>query len=102
MTVFKLMVHIACCDEVLSSDENRTLRRIAKALKLGSDAFDDVMSLDAAFQTVTVVHARKILRGETIPKPSKATAFSLDMERISALTAETSEVVSILSPCDRG
>ncbi len=97
MTVFKLMVHIACCDEVLSSDENRMLRRIAKALKLGSDALDDVMSEDAAFQTVTVVHGRKILRGETIPKPSKAPAFSLDMERISALTAETAEVVSILS-----
>ncbi len=97
MAVFKLMVHIACCDAVLSSDENRMLRRLGKALKLGQDSLDDVLAGDAAFHTVTVVRGRKASEGETIPAPASSPAFRLDMDRINALTLETAEVVSILS-----
>jgi uncharacterized tellurite resistance protein B-like protein len=100
MAVFKLLVHIACCDEVLSSDEDRLLRRIAKALQLDSRALDDVLSENSSFQTITVIRERGKESGEVIPapvKPAIAATFSLDMDRISALTAETAEVVSILS-----
>lgn len=97
--VFKLLIHIACSDDVLSSDENRLLRKIAKAFQLPEDALDDVLSEDSAFQTVTVTQGRAQTGGEAIPKSSQPTApaFSLDMDRIAALTAETAEVVSILS-----
>lgn len=97
--VFKLLVHIACSDEVLSSDENRMLRKIAKALRLPDSALDDILSEESAFMTVTVARGKSQTGGEAIPRPPKvaAPAFSLDMERIAALTAETAEVVSILS-----
>jgi len=100
MSVFKLLVHIAGCDDVISSDENRLLRKIAKAFELGDNALDDVLTDDAAFQTITVARGRAGSRGEAIPQRPAATAvpaFSLDMERIAALTKETAEVVSILS-----
>jgi len=100
MGVFKLLVHIAGCDDVISSDENRLLRKIAKAFELGDNALDDVLTDDSAFQTITVACGRAGTRGEAIPQRPGATAvpvFSLDMERIAALTKETAEVVSILS-----
>ena len=99
MPVFKLLVHIACSDGVLSSDENRLLRRIAKAFQLGEEALDDVLSEDSTFQTVTVSRGKTRTGGEAIPQPAQAASpgFSLDMNRIAALTAETAEVVSILS-----
>ncbi len=99
MPVFKLLVHIACSDEVLSSDENRLLRRIAKVFQLGDEALDDVLTDDSSFQTVTVSRGKPRTGGEAIPQPEQPTAptFSLDMDRIAALTAETAEVVSILS-----
>lgn len=95
--VFKLLVHIACADDVLSSDENRLLRRIAKAFQLSSSALEDVLSEDSNFETVTVSTGRNKTQGETIPRPTVASSFSLDMERIRSLTEETAEVVSILS-----
>lgn len=96
--VFKLLVHIACCDDVLSSDENRMLRKIAKAFQLSDEALDDVLTEDSVFQTVTVARGRTQTGGEPIPRPQPPIpVFSLDMDRIAALTAETAEVVSILS-----
>jgi uncharacterized tellurite resistance protein B-like protein len=99
MAVFKLLVHIACVDGVLSSDENRMLRRIAKAFQLGEEALNDVLTEDSAFQTVTVSRGKPRASGEAIPQADEpvASSFSLDMDRIAALTAETAEVVSILS-----
>ncbi len=99
MAVFKLLVHIACSDGVLSSDENRLLRRIAESFQLGDDALDDVLTDDSAFQTVTVSRGKTRAGGEAIPQPSEPAvpSFSLDMDRIATLTAETAEVVSILS-----
>ena len=100
MDVFKLLVHIASCDDIISSDENRLLKKIAKAFELGDSALNDVLTDDAAFQTVTVARGRAGSSGEAIPdRPaaSAVAAFSLDMERIAALTKETAEVVSILS-----
>lgn len=100
MAVFKLLVHIACCDDVLSSDENRLLKKIAKTFQLPDGALDDVLTEDSTFHTVTVTDAGTKSKGEIIPPPpgaGTAPAFSLDMDRIAALTAETAEVVSILS-----
>lgn len=100
MGVFTLLVHIASCDDVISSDENRTLRKIAKALELGDTALEDVLTDDSAFHTVTVARGRAGSKGETIPgRPAEVpvSPFSLNMERIAALTKETAEVVSILS-----
>jgi len=99
MSVFKLLVHIACSDELLSSDENRLLRRIGKAFQLADNTLDDILADDSSFQTVTVSRGKARSGGEAIPQPAQlaAPAFSLNMDRIAALTAETEEVVSILS-----
>ncbi|MBB5350678.1 putative tellurite resistance protein B-like protein [Haloferula luteola] len=99
MIVFKLLVQIACSDGVLSSDENRLLRRISKAFQIGDDALDNVLTEDSTFQTVTVSRGKTRTGGEAIPQSTESIApsFSLDMNRIAALTAETAEVVSILS-----
>lgn len=99
MAIFKLLVHIACSDGVLSSDENRLLRRIAERFQLGDNALDDVLTDDSSFQTVTVSRGKTRAGGEAIPQPDEPAVpgFSLDMDRIAALTAETAEVVSILS-----
>lgn len=98
-TVFKLLVHIACSDGVLSTDENRLLRRISKAFELGEDALDDLLTEDSTFQTVTVSRGKASTKGEAIPQPihPATSSFSLNKDRIAALTAETAEVVSILA-----
>ncbi|MDB6076523.1 MAG: hypothetical protein JWO82_270 [Akkermansiaceae bacterium] len=98
--VFRLLVHIAGSDEVISSDENRLLRKIAKTFNLGDNALEDLLAEDAALRTVTLQQDRS--RPDTpvalkTGMPVAAPAFSLDMERIAALTKETAEVVSILS-----
>ncbi|MEI6178298.1 MAG: TerB N-terminal domain-containing protein, partial [Verrucomicrobiota bacterium] len=67
--VFRLLTHIAGCDDVISSDENRILRKIARAFELGDSALDDVLTEDAAFRTVTVVRGRAATPGESIPGP---------------------------------
>lgn len=99
LPVFTLLVHIACSDGILSSEEDKLLRRIAKIFELDSKYLDNILSETDTFKTVTVERASKRSGSETIPPPpqQQPAAFQLDMNRIAALTVETAEVVSILS-----
>jgi hypothetical protein len=102
-TVFRLLVHIAGSDEIITSDERRSLMRIANALELPATLLDDILEEDREFATVTVSGQKaSSKKGEPLPpRASKesepASGFSLDMARISAITAETDQVVKMLA-----
>lgn len=102
-TVYRLLVHVACADEIITSDERRSLIKIARAFELPATMLDDIMEEDREFATVTVSGKKSpAKKGEALPpQPGKdletATGFSLDMARISAITAETDQVVKMLA-----
>jgi tellurite resistance protein len=97
--VLRLMALIAAADGEVSLDELKLLRRIARAFGLNPDSAERLLREDEAFYEVTIASAeRSSTRGEAIPsRAPQAVAFSLNRERISALTQETAEVISLLS-----
>ena len=97
--VLKAMIHIAAADGEVSLDENKILRRIARAFGLDGDAVEKILNEDESFREVTVATAEPSrTKGEPIPKrPSSPAAFQLNHDRIVALTQETREVISLLS-----
>jgi uncharacterized tellurite resistance protein B-like protein len=97
--VLRLMALIAAADGEVSLDELKVLRRIARAFGLNPDSAEKLLREDEAFHEVTIASAaRGPTRGEAIPsRAPQAAAFALNQERISALTQETAEVISLLS-----
>lgn len=98
-SVLRVMAHIAAADGEVSLDELKVLRRIARAFQINADSVEKMLREDEAFHEVTVAQGERAgARGEAIPaRPTPATVFSLNQERIKALTAETQEVISMLS-----
>lgn len=102
-TVFRLLVHVAGADEIITSDERRSLIRIANAFELPATLLDDILEEDREFATVTVTGKKSpAKKGEVIPpqpgaEPVIASGFSLDMARITAITEETDKVVKMLA-----
>lgn len=102
-TVFRLLVHVAGSDEIITSDERRSLMRIANAFSLPATLLDEILEEDREFATVTVSGQKSSpKKGESLPpraseEPQIAGSFSLDMARISAITAETDQVVKMLA-----
>ena len=102
-TVFRLLVHVAGSDEIITSDERRSLMRIANAFSLPATLLDEILEEDREFATVTVSGQKASpKKGESLPPRASeeqqiAGGFSLDMARISALTAETDQVVKMLA-----
>jgi tellurite resistance protein len=98
--VLRTMAHIAAADSEVSLGELKVLRRMARSLGLNADAAEILLREDEAFREITVAGAtRSRAGGEKIPvRPSGQTAtFTLNEERIHALTQETREVISMLS-----
>ena len=97
--VLRLMAHIAAADGEVSLDELKVLRRIARAFGLEPDSAEKLLREDEAFAEVTIASAgRNPARGEAIPfRPAPGPAFALNQDRITALTQETAEVISLLS-----
>lgn len=96
--VLRAMIHIAAADGEVGLDELKALRKIARAFELDESLPDRLIREDDAFGEVTVERksgGKQI--GEAIPHKAKAPTFALDAERIKALTAETHEVISLLS-----
>jgi len=102
-TVYRLLVHVACADAIITSDERRSLIKIARAFELPASLLDDILEEDTEFATVTVTGKKSSSKkGEALPPKQgaaleTATGFSLDMARISAITAETDQVVKMLA-----
>ena len=77
--------------------------RIANAFELPPTLLDDILEEDREFATVTVSGQKAFpKKGETLPpraskEPEIVSGFSLDMARISAITAETDQVVKMLA-----
>ncbi len=97
--VLGMMVRVAAADGEVSLDEQKVLRRMARAFGLDTDAVDNVLRGDKAFREVVVEGATgSRAQGERIPPPGAVVpAFALDRARIAALTVETREVISLLS-----
>jgi uncharacterized tellurite resistance protein B-like protein len=97
--LFKTLLNIAAADGEIGLDELKALRRIARALSMKDDLVEELLREDAAFSEVTVERENpKPSAGEKIPpRPVAPSPFSLDHDRIKALTAETHEVISLLS-----
>lgn len=98
--VLRTMARIAAADSEVSLGELKVLRRMARSLGLNADAVEILLREDEAFREITVAGStRSQAGGEKIPvRPSDRTAtFTLNEERIHALTQETREVISMLS-----
>ncbi len=96
--VLKAMIHIAAADGEVGLDELKALRKIARAFELDESLPDRLIREDDAFGEVTVERKSGGKQaGEAIPRKEKAATFALDAERIKALTAETHEVITLLS-----
>ncbi|MBL9145282.1 MAG: TerB N-terminal domain-containing protein [Verrucomicrobiaceae bacterium] len=98
--VLRSLLHLSAADGEVSLDEQRMLRRIARALEIEEDWIDTWMRDDLELREVTVTTARApAASGEAIParKPQATSTFTLDMTRVQQLTQETHEVVTLLS-----
>jgi hypothetical protein len=83
-----MMLRIAAVDGAVSLDEQKILRRMARAFGLNADALEILLREDESFREVVVEGAGvKRAQGEAIPRPCPAsTTFALNQERIAALT----------------
>lgn len=96
--VLTAMIHVAAADGEVGLDELKALRKIARAFELDEGLPDRLIREDEAFGDVTVEKKSEGKpAGEAIPQKANVAAFSIDAERIKALTAETHEVISLLS-----
>lgn len=96
--VFETLVRIAAVDGEISLAEGKILRRVARAFEMGNYALQNF--IESEFHEVTIVKAeRGKSKGEAIPSRPNETkpSFYLDQNRISALTAETKQVISLLT-----
>ncbi|MCB1090095.1 MAG: TerB family tellurite resistance protein, partial [Verrucomicrobiae bacterium] len=98
--VARYAIQVAAADEIITPDEARVLKRIFRLFDLPEYYLESQISApDEDFGEVTVQEAGKAKRkGEAIPRKSDPEhSFQLDMSKIAAITAETSEVIGVLS-----
>lgn len=97
--VAQLLCRVATADGIVTKNEERMLQRIFRALSLAPDIVATLKKELEGFDEVSVSQATPAAQGEPIPAPEIGTAarFALDRDRIKALSAETAEVIGILS-----
>ena len=96
--VLKVLLHVAGASGQIGPDEMKALRKIARAFELDAELPVRMLQEDAAFGEVQVSAKSAGRReGEKIPQKPIHETFRLDAERIQALTAETREVLALLS-----
>lgn len=92
LLIGKVLVRVAAADGVITKEERRALERIFKAFEILPDVLEN-LARDACSQPDTTSGERVLKqRAEPASKP-----FTLDMDRVYAITNETKEVVGILS-----
>ena len=98
-SLFRTLLHIAAADGEIGLDERKALKRIARALSMEDRLAEELLRQNDAFSEVTVIPTQPgHSGGEKIPaRPASAPVFSLNQDRIKALTLETREVISLLS-----
>jgi uncharacterized tellurite resistance protein B-like protein len=103
--VLRILMHLVAADGVVTLDEIKTLRRVTRAFGLDEEVLRTLLEEATALAEVVVSHeAPGRANGERIPRneaaPSEAPSapsFQLDMSKVQALTAETHEVITLLS-----
>ncbi|MBX3737347.1 MAG: TerB N-terminal domain-containing protein [Candidatus Didemnitutus sp.] len=96
--VAQMLCRIASADGIVTKTEDRALQRIFKALGLSAALQDEFERYLAGFGEAQVTTAEPEEPGEPIPGATPATStFTIDRERLRQLTAETREVIHILS-----
>lgn len=103
--VLRILMHLVAADGVVTLDEIKTLRRVTRAFGLDEEVLRALLEEAAALAEVVVsneappkVEGERIPRKEVIPSGVTSTpSFQLDMSKVQALTAETHEVITLLS-----
>lgn len=97
--IAQLLCRVATADGVVTKNEERMLQRIFRALGLAPAIVATLKKELEGFDEVSVSQATPAAQGEVIPTPETGTAarFALDRDRIKSLSAETAEVIGILS-----
>lgn len=99
MPIANVLVYIGGADGVLTTAKQYALEGIFDALELPTGTLDEIIRpLRTDFHETTIQQAVSGEPGEMIiaPKPAEK-AFALDMTRVARISAETSEVIGILS-----
>ena len=96
--VLKTLVHLSAVDGEVTLEEQRMLRRIARAFDINDDFIEACLADEASFMEVKIAGAKPAKgRGEAIPPRGNVPSFSIDMARVQQLTQETHEVVALLN-----
>ncbi|WP_269526425.1 TerB N-terminal domain-containing protein [Coraliomargarita parva] len=97
--VAQVLCHVATADGIVTKDEERMLERIFRALNLSPEITSLLKKELDGFDEVAVSKSVQADPGESIPRPVSIaeTKFKLDRDRIERLSAETAEVIGILS-----
>lgn len=99
--VGEVLVCVAGADGIISTTEWLALERACKVLELSQSALKEILQrLGANFDEPIVQQAEPSTFGEPIPGmplTQPAPSFTLDMDRVAAISHETSEVISLLS-----
>jgi len=97
--VAQLLCRVAVADGVVTKNEERMLQRIFRALGLSPDIIATLKKELEGFDEVSVSKAAPTAKGEIIStaETNVTPRFILDRDRIKALSAETAEVIGILS-----
>ncbi len=98
--VARYAIQVAAADGLIAPGEARLLKRIFRLFELPANFLERQVADDQeAFGEVTVQKSQKTKDpGSAIPpKPDQPNAFHIDMSKVAAITAETSEVIGVLS-----
>lgn len=101
--IARYIIQVAAADGVITPEEHKVLKTAFRKFDLPADFLEQQMTGDSeTFTEVTVVKGKKSnRRGEAIPsrpdeKPPE-NVFQLDMSKIASITAETDQIVKVLS-----
>lgn len=98
--VLRHLTTVAADDEIITSDEVKVLKRIAKAMKLDFTVLEQMIESITEFKTVKVISSGKQKAGEKLPvtlDSKKQSPLNLDRDRIASISQETKSIVAILS-----
>ncbi len=100
--VLSHLISVATEDDMVTKEEFKVLKRIAKAMELSSDQLEKMVDEISQFKTVEVDKGKPSARkGEALPVLKKtdatSTRFTLDKDKIDSISEETESVVAILS-----
>lgn len=98
--VAQVLCRIASADGIVTKNEERALQRIFKSLGLTREMEMEFKRYLAGFDEVAVAtgESESGATGEAIPpRPGTQPKFTINRERLQQLTAETAEVIHILS-----